>query len=884
MSQYQSHPRTWRSSGVWSNDPQLREVRELLASTDKVNAALGIYLLKQADVGNFNVLEVALRYIDAKLVPPRIPYNLETTEQRRTREENSQNAVAGMHDVSKICAAFNCYKEYGSQLSYSPEHTDILMTEYFKLIAASWTGILSWMVAFTVYAPAADNPSKLFYIASTCFFKILSDIPIRDDWKTELLEKPETMDCFFIYLRHHEKLHIADFRLRLVTRDTLRAILGRYLARPPHLYDAFITRILSVSKTTRETILASLVSHAVGGMGDSALDHDYFRIQKHGTMPEMRSISPEQNEGRKGSNEMIMSEHTSRVRSSDVREADLGNHETKNSRTRGNGFVGWGAASAARRREGLAIERERLRKVTLASKLFEATHKPKTRASEEGTRRRRPNQNSGDTSCAGSVNHQTLGVGGRETKIWRSQRSIRMYALAGQAYDEEESKGPTVHALVIKDSRAFGMFLRHQLFSKLVEAFFITAKGCAIFHSLHPAQDLPWQLISRSFIKLLQAMITSADPPKLILASIRHHAIPLLLICMARSGMDSAGTDVFERLSLSINYLRTYLSNTNMYNAGPGDLKKVLSDSRVLGRICSNALWSRIWDKTVITLNQRKNCDFNRRHCSKERPLSPDSALRQCTKCLSVAYCSSECQHEDWISIHREECDILSQDKTSPRLITSMTEEMRRNQLVYLEHCMSGDSFETLRPPELGIDQPIVAAHVFHVIAEDTRTAHYRDSGLLSEVPWVDQLRNPSSAWEERISRRVLAHMDVNAPGMLYYSRMYTRRARAEAMIWLCNLNPGDNQQRNMTRPAGSSPHILTVISHSPYLLFNFGMPGVLLRMYLSGVVILDSYMRPTQMPRGCQLVTPDYHCELEYGAEIESRDELELRDELEIR
>ncbi|KAF5331373.1 hypothetical protein D9611_011798 [Ephemerocybe angulata] len=601
MSQYQSHPRTWRSSGVWTNDPQLREVRELLASTDKINATLGIYLLKQADIGNFNVLEVALRYIDAKLVPPRIPYNLETTEQRRTREVNSQNAVAAMQDVFKICTTFNGYKEYASQLSYSPEHTDILMTEYFKLIAASWTGILSWMVAFTVYAPAADNPSKLFYIASTCFFKILSDIPIRDDWKTELLEKPETMDCFFIYLRHHEKLHIADFRLRLVTRDTLRAILGRYLASPPHLYDAFITRILSVSKTTRETILASLVSHAVGGMGDSALDHDYFRV---------------------------------------------------------------------------------------------------------------------------------------------SASILSTYAIFS--------------ALVIKDSRAFGMFLRHQLFSKLVEAFFITAKGCAIFHSLHPAQDLPWQLISRSFIKLLQAMITSADPPKLILASIRHHAIPLLLICMARSGMDSAGTDVFERLSLSINYLRTYLSNTNMYNAGPGDLKKVLSDSRVLGRICSNALWSRIWDKTVITLNQRKNCDFNRRHCSKERPLSPDSAVRQCTKCLSVAYCSSECQHEDWISIHREECDILSQDKTSPRLITSMTEEMRRNQLVYLEHCMSGDSFETLRPPELGIDQPIIAVHVFHDVAgEDTHRAHYRDSGLLSDAQWVNQVRNPSSAWKERITRCV---------------------------------------------------------------------------------------------------------------------------------
>ncbi|KAF6750946.1 hypothetical protein DFP72DRAFT_851200 [Ephemerocybe angulata] len=432
MSQYRSYPAAWRTAGGWTyRDPQPREVRQLLDFPDK-RGGLGIYLLKKADEGNLKVLEVALRSVDAKLAPPGIAYNLETAEQRRTREENCQNAVAGMLDVAKICVGFKDYEEFGPQLSYSPEHAGL--------------------VTFALRAPAADNPTGLISVALDCFYAIMNDIPIRDDWKTELLEQPETIDCFFVYFMLYEKLQTTEYRAHLPIRESLSRILGLYLTGPPHLHTTFITRILSVSKTARETILTSLISHAVGGMEDQ-----------------------------------------------------------------------------------FAENRENL--------------------------------------CA------TAGI-------------LATYS--------------TFSAVVIQDSRSFAMFYRHQLFNKLFEAFFVAAKRYAAWHSLHPAQHLPWGTISTAFFELFQAIIEKHDAPKLVLGAIKHNAIPCALICMAQSDLLAPGNNILACLNQCSHYLRVYLTNTSMYNAGPGELEQILTTSRVLRRITSNPLWSPIWDKIL-----RKNVLFS---------------------------------------------------------------------------------------------------------------------------------------------------------------------------------------------------------------------------------------------------------------------------------
>ncbi|KAF5334218.1 hypothetical protein D9611_014323 [Ephemerocybe angulata] len=610
MSQYRSstgRPFSGSTNGTYP-DSQSKEFRELLAH--RKDNDVGIYLLRKADAGDFKVLEVALRALCADLVPPQIPYNLETATQRHTREKNWQSASAAMFDVAKTCASFIGYEKFGPQLSYSLERTEMLMTEYFKRIMDSWSGILSWLVTFAVRAPTATYPSRVYSAALACLHDILGGIPANNDWRTELLEKPETMDCFFIYLRYYEKLQRSgEYRFDSRTHECLRKILEFYVHSPPHdLYTSFITRILSVSKATRETILSSLVSHGVGGVED--------RFAK----------------------------------------------------------------------------------------------------------------NLEDFNSMGNL--------------------LSTYAMLA--------------ILVIKDPRAFAMFYRKRFFSQLVEAYFITVKQAAIFCGLHPTKDALRHSrllqISASLLNLLRAMIHSPHSPKLILLAIKHNAIPCVLLCMANSDMVATDDSTLKSFSRCFEFLRTYLSNSDMYIAGPNELQQILSNSCALGRIQSNPLWGPIWNITLKTLEQRKNCEFNTQssicsnlmHNSKERSPPSGSALSQCGKCLSVAYCSSECQREDWTSIHREECEKLCQDKTSPRLITSVTEEMRHNQLGYLEHCMSGDSFETLRPPELGVDQPILVAHDF--TRQGTHAHYYRYSRPLSEV-WC--VRNVSTAWKERIARCV---------------------------------------------------------------------------------------------------------------------------------
>ncbi|KAF6750976.1 hypothetical protein DFP72DRAFT_1071834 [Ephemerocybe angulata] len=406
---------------------------------------LEIYLLRKADAGDFKVLEVALKALGADLVPPQIPYNLvETATQRHTREKNWQSAIAAMLDVARICASFIGYEEFGPQLSYSLERTEMLMTEYFKRIMDSWSGILSWLVTFAVRAPTANYPSEVYFAAVVWFHAMLVGIPAHNDWRTELLEKSETMDCFFIYLRYYEKFqssgeYLFDSR---TTHECLRNILEFYVHGPPHnLYTSFITRILSVSKATRETILSSLVSHGVGGVEN--------RFAKS-----------------------LEDFHTT---------ANL----------------------------------------------------------------------------------------------------LSTYAMLA--------------ILVINDPRAFAVFYRKRFFSQLVEGFFITAKQAAIFCSLHPTKaalsQSHLQRVSASLLNLLRAMIDSPHSPKLILLAIKHHAIPCVLLCMANSDMLATDDRTLECLPQCSEFLRAYLSNSDMYIAGPNKLQQILSDSRALDRIQSNLLW-----------------------------------------------------------------------------------------------------------------------------------------------------------------------------------------------------------------------------------------------------------------------------------------------------
>ncbi|KAF6746350.1 hypothetical protein DFP72DRAFT_855405 [Ephemerocybe angulata] len=58
----------------------------------------------------------------------------------------------------------------------------------------------------------------------------------------------------------------------------------------------------------------------------------------------------------------------------------------------------------------------------------------------------------------------------------------------------------------------------------------------------------------------------------------------------------------------------------------------------------------------------------------------------KCGSCESVAYCSLECQREDWDNGHRVECASLLKLGEGHKFTSPSTLEIRRDQLVYLEH------------------------------------------------------------------------------------------------------------------------------------------------------------------------------------------------------
>ncbi|KAH6869842.1 hypothetical protein BKA70DRAFT_1413977 [Coprinopsis sp. MPI-PUGE-AT-0042] len=62
----------------------------------------------------------------------------------------------------------------------------------------------------------------------------------------------------------------------------------------------------------------------------------------------------------------------------------------------------------------------------------------------------------------------------------------------------------------------------------------------------------------------------------------------------------------------------------------------------------------------------------NIHHWNSRRGSTYEGAMKTCTGCLSVMYCSRECQAEDWDRVHQRECMLLAreyQDMTSKMLI-----------------------------------------------------------------------------------------------------------------------------------------------------------------------------------------------------------------------
>jgi hypothetical protein len=100
-----------------------------------------------------------------------------------------------------------------------------------------------------------------------------------------------------------------------------------------------------------------------------------------------------------------------------------------------------------------------------------------------------------------------------------------------------------------------------------------------------------------------------------------------------------------------------------------GVLQQMLDQggNRVIPRMCDNvrvsdsAMGS---DMSLIASLLSSQCQSTQR----ERILSGSPASRECSGCLSVVYCSSSCQAEDWNHIHRAECLLAKQESAGELL------------------------------------------------------------------------------------------------------------------------------------------------------------------------------------------------------------------------
>ncbi|KAJ3501199.1 hypothetical protein NMY22_g19006 [Coprinellus aureogranulatus] len=80
------------------------------------------------------------------------------------------------------------------------------------------------------------------------------------------------------------------------------------------------------------------------------------------------------------------------------------------------------------------------------------------------------------------------------------------------------------------------------------------------------------------------------------------------------------------------------------------------------------------------------NLCTNNKHS--ERPkLFENQSVKICSGCRWMTYCSKECQREDWISFHSQECRFIAKRVRGLRTATSSRDfiDIRRSQLVYIE-------------------------------------------------------------------------------------------------------------------------------------------------------------------------------------------------------
>ncbi|KAF6750965.1 hypothetical protein DFP72DRAFT_908942 [Ephemerocybe angulata] len=254
---------------------------------------------------------------------------------------------------------------------------------------------------------------------------------------------------------------------------------------------------------------------------------------------------------------------------------------------------------------------------------------------------------------------------------------------------------------ILVDAPLSSLFLRQNIFGEL---------GLALCTLIDVVKELwspsadpldYWTAISHS----LNSICSAPNPRKVIPPFVASGIVPRIMEEMNYLKVDATRLEddlVNFGLQNAIRKLLPYLSISAV-----SDASAVVIEPHPAEDLVTRHPWWDIFDDFDKTLQKSQEA-FKPRgtsfaplcgnvKCTRESHI--DAALRRCGRCKSIAYCSRECQSEDWAYLHSQECAAISRHSHEcvrmlrlpqaryPSLNYSLASlPIRRDQLIYIEY------------------------------------------------------------------------------------------------------------------------------------------------------------------------------------------------------
>ncbi|KAF6765374.1 hypothetical protein DFP72DRAFT_1162339 [Ephemerocybe angulata] len=208
-----------------------------------------------------------------------------------------------------------------------------------------------------------------------------------------------------------------------------------------------------------------------------------------------------------------------------------------------------------------------------------------------------------------------------------------------------------------------------------------------------------------------------------IRALVRANAVSTVFECFMR--LIKKGAHQGDVAEVALRQFLANMSDSEVYRAVLRDLtekedkleeyiREVGSRASIAEQYKRGLGLARLAFEVTPQANVRYNLCANNKHPESSTGEEDIRKLRQCSDCLSVAYCSEQCRTEDWARFHSYECKLLAHTKGSEAGAASYSyvpQSVRRDQLRFLECIINSSSpdvpdeyDDVVRPTHIMVD------------------------------------------------------------------------------------------------------------------------------------------------------------------------------------